>query len=63
MDWFQCFNCRKLTQLEDSANPVCSACGSVHGQVINSKALEEEARHRYRAVLEILQRTKRKPST
>jgi hypothetical protein len=61
LDWFQCFNCRKLTTLADSAKLVCAECGSKHGEVINAKALEEAAGGRYEVLVEVLKRTKPKP--
>jgi hypothetical protein len=60
MDWFQCFNCRKLSMLADPAKPLCAACGSKHGEVINAKALEEAVDGRYDVVIEVLKRTKPK---
>ena len=39
--WFQCFNCRKLGLLGNSAKPACGYCGSENGNVINAEALEQ----------------------
>jgi predicted RNA-binding Zn-ribbon protein involved in translation (DUF1610 family) len=63
VDWFQCFNCRKLTLLEEAAKPVCPACGSTLGEVINSRSLEQATGHCYKVVLEVIKRAKRKPRT
>ena len=61
MDWFQCFNCRKLKLLSDSAKPFCGACGSKNGEVIDAKALEAAAEGRYAVVVEYLKGTTDKP--
>jgi hypothetical protein len=40
MDWFQCFNCRKLTMVGEPAKPACAACRSKNGVVFAADALE-----------------------
>ena len=41
MDWFQCFNCRTLTMMNDPPHKICPVCGSKNGEAVSGKALEE----------------------
>ena len=61
MYWFQCFNCRKLSMLADSAKPLCGRCESKNGEIINAEALEQASEGRYEVVVEYLKGTKDKP--
>jgi Zn finger protein HypA/HybF involved in hydrogenase expression len=41
MDWFQCFNCRALTMMNNPPEKICPVCGSKNGEAVSGEALEE----------------------